>query len=35
MRHFSGSTRASTLMHSAYNGLFFVAYSIQKSAGQG
>jgi hypothetical protein len=30
MRHATGSTRASTLMHAAYNGLFFLALLAQR-----
>jgi CAAX protease family protein len=29
MRHATGSTKASTIMHSAYNALFFVALLVQ------
>jgi membrane protease YdiL (CAAX protease family) len=32
MRQITGSTRASTLMHAAYNGLFFFAMFYSKSA---
>jgi membrane protease YdiL (CAAX protease family) len=30
MRHASGSTKASVIMHSAYNALFFAAFFVQK-----
>jgi membrane protease YdiL (CAAX protease family) len=30
MRHTTGSTRASTLMHAAYNGLFFLVLLTQR-----
>jgi len=33
MRHVTGSTKASTIMHSAYNAMFFVALLAQKNAG--
>ena len=33
MRHATGSTKASTIMHAAYNALFFVALFSAKSAG--
>jgi uncharacterized protein len=33
MRQATGSTRASTIMHAAYNGLFFFALFLQRNAG--
>jgi membrane protease YdiL (CAAX protease family) len=30
MRHRTGSTKASTIMHAAYNGTFFLALMVQR-----
>ena len=35
MRQLTGSTKASTLMHASYNGLFFVALLLQRNQVQG
>jgi membrane protease YdiL (CAAX protease family) len=34
MRHWTGSTKASTIMHAAYNALFFFAFVLQKNVPQ-
>jgi uncharacterized protein len=34
MRHFTNSTKASTLMHASYNALFFIALLVQRSQGR-